>query len=443
MSKKISELPNQTSLDLNDKLVIVRSDEELIGNREAAMGDMYESLDNVHVKGDRLRRPLYESVYSDIRYNRSIVSLRFDDGPIADHTTIFPLLTARNLVASFAVISDDVVAGAGLSSVECLEMQEAGMEFCGHSKTHGVDPSDFDEFVAETTGARDTLNGLGINISSFVQPGTWVDEHDYDDISKINTKAGRELRNEFAAFFAYIYDEDALYRYSLPHRHRFGVNKLSGDTQTLVQLQARLDAAISLGAGLIILFHTANIDSGGGNISLADFTTFLDYIETQVDTGLLDNLTMTSQLFAQKSSTKINYLYDPDFELSATGAWLGWEIVAGVPQVVGGGRTGNCAQIDGTKYIQQSFATKSMRSCRVKAWAKSSDGTNVTATLRVRDTADVSRLDISESVVVGAVWTEIVLEVGMHIDTPSIHIRLWQTAGAADTLYDDISLEKI
>ena len=199
-------IPRITNYCLSDWLYIM--DDPLGGApswKAMAISDFLEKLDGVYVKGDRLKRPLYESIYSDIRYNRSIVSLRFDDGRIGDHTTIFPLLTARNLVASFALISDRVETPGVtfMSAAQCLELQESGMEMCCHSKSHGTDPSDFAEFVEETTDARDTLNTLGIHTQSFIQPGDWAGEHHYDSIGKINNRAARELRSEFAAFYAY------------------------------------------------------------------------------------------------------------------------------------------------------------------------------------------------------------------------------------------------
>lgn len=445
MSKKISEMPNQVDLNLGDRLTIVRHDEELIRNREAAMGDMFESLDSVYVKGNALNRPLFESVYADIRFNRSIISLRFDDAKRADYDTVFPLLASRDLIGTFFVISNRVqTPGAEYATVaEALEMQEAGMEIACHTKTHGADPADYDEFYEEIIDSRDDLNDLGFHADSLGAPGSWFDTYRFDDIDMIHSKESRLIRSEYAAFFHYISFWDLYsHLHALPHRDRFGNRGTSGEGLSLANLQAQIDRTIQYGGGTQLYFHAENIGAGG-YVSLADFTTFLDYVQTKRDAGLIDDLTVTGEVFAQKSPTKVNQIHDPDFELSVTGTWVGWEIAAGAPEVVGGGRSGNCASVDTTNYIRQFFVTANMRSVRLVAWAKSDDGTNVTAKIRVEDPDDATRLDVSATAVVAGAWTEIVLNFGIHYDTTRFQVILSRTDGDNDVLFDDIELYKV
>lgn len=444
MSKKITGLTELTVLEPTDLLATVDDVSGVPETKKMTAENVFNSLDNVHTEEIVLNRPLYESIYADIRYNRSIVSMRFDDAKRADYETVFPLLAERDLVGTFLVISDKVQTPLGTYATvaEVLEMQEAGMEIVIHTKTHGTNPVDHDDFIAETAGARDTLNTLGFHVDSGSGCGTWTGEYLFDDIDKRLSRAGRLVREEFAAFYSYV-EWDDLYNYihSLPHRDRFGWRGSCGEEKTLAQLQEQVDLTIRYGGGLHLYWHAENIGTVD-HISVADFTSCLDYIQTKRDAGLIDDLTLTSQLFAQKSPTKVNQVHDPGFGLSVTGTWLGWEIAAGAPEVVAGGRSGNCASVDTDNYIRQCFITPNMRSMRLVAWAKSDDATDVTAKIRVKNIAGTA-IDQSATAVVGAAWTEIVLNFGIHYETTAIEVILVRTDGDNDVLFDDISLYKI
>jgi hypothetical protein len=142
---------------------------------------------------------------------------------------------------------------------------------------------------------------LGLNEWSFVQPGSWVGPiYHIDNVNHFGLDPDVFLRQCFDAYEAYAqpFDDIGGGSYFLPRSGRYGVQHITGDDRTLVQLQALLADCIADGQGLELLFHTNIIGSGGGNISWADFTTFLDDVETAVIAGDLIMMTPTQQLFA-------------------------------------------------------------------------------------------------------------------------------------------------
>jgi hypothetical protein len=251
---------------------------------------------------------LHYSVPNLLRYwsgstyaaGQGVLSLRFDDGTTGDFATTYPLLVARNLVAGWAMYRTAINAAGHVTLAQLLTMQAAGHEIMCHSYTHGVDPASFAEFVTETLDASAEMRLLGLNEWSFVQPGSWVGSiYHIDNVNHFGLDPDVFLRICFDAYEAYAqpFDDIGGGSYFLPRSGRYGVQHITGDALTLLNLQALLADCIADGQGLETLFHSANI-GGGGFISLADFTTFLDDVETAVITGDLVVLTPTQQLFA-------------------------------------------------------------------------------------------------------------------------------------------------
>lgn len=232
-----------------------------------------------------------------------MLSLRFDDAPVSDVTYIYPELESRGLVAGFATYYDAIV-GTRLENL--LIMQASGNEIMCHSMTHGDDPVDYDEFEYETKRAAELLRMMGLNVVSFVQPGTWAVAYPTGyNISSTDFYGSTEdllLRAEFKAYEAYCYDWDGIseYGYSLPLGSKWGVKHITGDTQSLATLQSRIDDIITNGEGLEILFHSGQIGAVD-KISNADFESFLDYIVTKVTAGDLVVMTPTQQLYATEA----------------------------------------------------------------------------------------------------------------------------------------------
>lgn len=227
-----------------------------------------------------------------------VLSIRFDDGHWDDFATIFPLLTARGLTAGFAVPRTSIGGAGKPNTAQFLTMQTAGMEIMCHSWMHGADPTTWAEFDYETTAAGDEMRLLGFNIDSWVQPGTWIGAFAIGPAA-IGGPLDYHLRASYPSYMAYAIPFDAGgNRYNLPYSTPYGMQPCAGDTQTLAQLNTLLANLIAEGRGATPLFHAANIGSGGGHISWADFTTWLDNVQIAVAGGNLTVLTPTQAMFA-------------------------------------------------------------------------------------------------------------------------------------------------
>lgn len=324
------------------------------------------------------RSALYrDSVFGGATYDRAVVALRFDDGPAADYTTVYPLLTARALPAMFALVTSFLDQAGKLTTAQALEMQTRGMEMASHSATHSADPANLAAFIAEAITTKATLEAAGLRVDSFVQPGPWVSGYLFDTEADFETPEGRALRRTYAAVEAYLTDDYVNSQKPLPAARRYGVNHRTASDLSLASCTGAIDNAIIYGGMVEFVCHASDLDTGG-HMSLADFTTLLDYIVTKRDAAQIDVLTPTGALYARKSLSKVNLFGDPDFALSTTAAPVFWR-KAGSPTIevaVGVGGS-NAAKTSDTNYWLQSFNAVALRTITVEAMIANS---NVTGT---------------------------------------------------------------
>lgn len=249
--------------------------------------------------------PGYYNAFSGQTYRagQGIVSLEFDDGVTGDYATIYPLLAARGLTAAFAVMNSFIGQSGYLTLAQILAMQAAGHEFICHTDTHGTDPVSYEAFKYETLAAAATMWKNGIHATSFAQPGSWSAAYYIDDPAGADVVADSFLRRFFASYMAYDASQYAPgnYWFNLPRTQRNAVPHTAGYALTLAELEALVDACAASGKGCHLLYHTNNLGTAG-NISLADLTTFLTYLQTKVSAGLITVMTPTQQLFAREIS---------------------------------------------------------------------------------------------------------------------------------------------
>lgn len=238
--------------------------------------------------------------YTSSRYptGNGVLSLRFDDGVTRDYSFTYPQLTARSLVAGFAVIRDWINTAKSLTLAQLQIMQTAGMEIMCHSYSHRSDPTGLSEFTIETAIAVKEMRMMGLNIDSWVQPGTWTGDYFtmmHSGTTFFGTPEDNIMRNYFKAWEGYRSNTDRVL--PITGDNRYGAQHYTGDGMSLVALKVLVDSCITNQKGLEILFHSNNIGAVG-KISEADFTSFLDYVQTKVTAGTLTVLTPTQQLFA-------------------------------------------------------------------------------------------------------------------------------------------------
>lgn len=278
------------------------SDPEILANRLVGMWSCNNEAyyNSFSIRPYSTQSPVidYSTRYTGITYpsGNGVLSLEFADNVIRDYTYTYPELTDRSLTAGFSVVRKLLVGGAARITVaQARTMQAAGMEMICHG--WGEDPETYAEFVKEVQQSVHELNLIGLDASSFIIPGEWT-VYPADDGSWMGSPEGLMLRAYYMGLFGLFADFDTGSYYNLPITKPYDYKLVAGDTLTLVQLTAHIDAIIAGGLGMLIGFHSVNIGSGGDNISEADFESFLDYVETKVGLGTLTVLTPTQQLFA-------------------------------------------------------------------------------------------------------------------------------------------------
>ena len=238
-------------------------------------------------------------------YGNGVISLRFDDGNEDDHYFIYPLLVARNLKAGFSVIRNRINVAGSTSLTQILEMQSNGMEILCHSFSHGADPGNYDNFYHETAQAVSEMRTCGIKIDSFSEPGNWNPGYYWNlmlntgqwGTSSFWETPGDELLNKcFFGWTGFIQNPDR----NLPITGQFreGANHYTGDGMSLVDLEASVDWCIQNHKGREFGFHSGSYIGQPGYITKADFTSFLDYIQSKILAGTLTVLTPTQSLYA-------------------------------------------------------------------------------------------------------------------------------------------------
>jgi len=237
-----------------------------------------------------------------------VLSIRFDDIHERDYDYVYPLFMTRGMVGGFAVVEDWIGGVNRVTLAQLLEMQAAGNEMMGHSKTHGDDPVDYDEFEEEVKSATNRMRMMGLNIVNFVCPGTWNDSYPtgykVDSTDFYGSPEDLLLRAEFKAYEAYLlvdHYDGGYYHFDLPRSSVWGVRHASGDKWSLATLQDYIDDMITSGYGGELLFHSTMFDRDG-YLTKANFENFLDYVATKVTAGDLKVMTPTQQLYATEAA---------------------------------------------------------------------------------------------------------------------------------------------
>ena len=239
---------------------------------------------------------------------QAVISLRFDDGRIEDYEYVFPQLASRGLVGGFAIVRKlilDYPTTTRMSLPQMLTMQAAGNEMMAHSYNHDVDPLDYEAFYFETVTAAEEMRSLGLNIASFVAPGTWTisypDGYKIDSSLFFNSPEDLLLRANFLAYEAYgafPFDGQGWGYWQLPIASPYGGSKVAADTYNFSIMKTRIDNAISAGEAVEFQWHSVNLGVDG-YMSKSDFEAVLDYLEEKIAEGALLVMTPTQQALAK------------------------------------------------------------------------------------------------------------------------------------------------
>lgn len=374
-----------------------------------------------------------------IGQNKAAIALRFDDWQNSMKGTIRPLLTARQIPFSLVLISrwqTAVAWGNTATPADLTSWVGYGAEvFC-----HGLDHQDYIGYQGlydNVVGAKseietllptvrvqgfsipgiDTSYGPADNPSSQVTPDQRGSQYPYDRLSQPGDwygPAGRLLMSHYP-----LVESDSgpirLPIGSEPNLYMYGRAHLGLDNVTLAQAQLAVDQAIREKCSLRIMGHAGNFGTPG-KMTVAEFTTFLDYLVTKRDTGLLEIVMPSSLPFVTNTTDRLDLMSGWGSLVGATNTSVsGWYKLGGAYNTVsptGGHNNLPYCQIDASggliyspSYIisdatKQGFEGETFE---FRGWAQSVDAGNTSARIDIE--AGGTSWTVGKTFVVGAALT--------------------------------------
>jgi len=393
---------------------------------------------------------------------KGVVALRFDDYQTAFGKEIYPLLIERGLPASMALISRFNTAqswGKGTTWDQVRNWNRNGVEIW----SHGTDHKDYSSqgyagLYSQIVSSKVEIEAQNIKVVGFALPGVAPSTKNlpYDGLTKpsdYNGKVGSLLMQTYALSEAYAYPPPRI----LPTKVYHGLNHhtVSDGKGTLWNSKEAINIAIKNKSGIELMCHTSNLGKPG-NMTLAEFTTLLDYIKTQWDNGSIEVLTPSGLFFADPNSSKrLRIEQDGSFEgltVANSGAWKGTNSWTGKTMETGVGRTGEkFLRIDSS--ITNSGVTQKISSLdelRVlgeqfvfEGWARAYGKGSTTGIIEIKDYNNSNKLKITNKVVCnGSSWRRVRFVFSIPPNTNTIALSLYRIAGTSID-WDDISIKKI
>lgn len=276
------------------------------------------------------------------------VAMRFDDWQNSFKSTFYPLLKARGIPASMALISEfsSAVWGNTTTWDDIRDFNENGVEIFCHGRDHN-DYIGYEGLYANVVTAKETIEAQAMKVQGFALPGV-------TEIYSTEQRGNARPYNGLTAMSDYNSPEGGLIMQTypiseaygpgsfreMPNRMLHGSNHVTLNLVTLAVAKANVDYAIATKTCLRFMTHAGEIGTGGGNMSLADWTTFLDYLVTKRDAGLLEILTPSGLSFADRSTNRVDLLQGGDF--------LGIDnVTPGLWKNIGTGATNRTYQVGG------------------------------------------------------------------------------------------------
>lgn len=405
-------------------------------------------------------------VYSGIRVPGGAVSLRFDDSRATDFSETFPELKSRFLPFGLGTIKQALDKGDGgngtyLTRAHLTEMQECGAEIMLHAegdinKGELVGHETLPPRVAFEALLNEDLTNLregGYNVDSFVQPGEWTGIWNFTTAANWEGVASL-VREKLSAAEAYLENPNVTFNaaVALPFLKPYGQTYIGGDEATLGQLEGYVNECIQYGAGAEFVFHSAQIGQAG-QISLANFVSFLGYLKTKREQGVLDVLTPTALRYAVHGE-RINLLQRGGFEQYAAGAIHNqtepdiWKIEGGT------GATVNATTAHtGTKSMEcesgnasaQLLRGDGLRTVLFEGFVRDTEAGPHEARIILRGQnkagTQVQNRDVGPTGITNAGWTQILVPTSVKNTVRTF--KVWPFTHAGKLLWDDCALYKI
>lgn len=206
------------------------------------------------------------------RTNTPAVIIKFDDGNMSDYIYSYPLLKAKNMVATSYIVSDLIGSNTCMTTENIKELNNNGWAIANHAKSHSymtllTEQQVYDEF----NNCQIFLDGLGLTKSSkdITVPG---------GATNSAILAALALWGERTKILG---DNGYTNRYEVEfpsNINAFGIQ----NNETVAQVKTYIDLAISKGEVAVLQLHQlveSNADASTKWL-VSQFTEILDYIES-------------------------------------------------------------------------------------------------------------------------------------------------------------------
>jgi hypothetical protein len=343
--------------------------------------------------------------------NMGVVALRFDDWQAAFKANIFSMLTSRGLPAGYAMISRfDQQPGwtDGVTTADVVEWNQNGIEIHSHGTNHR-DPSPQGDagLIDQIVQSKAEITAWGVKCQGWMQPGATQlgAERPYGQSASfgdLTNRAGQLIRQTYP--FSEM-EVDGVRR-NLPHGAFHGLDHVTvSDGMSLADAKSNVDDAVSYKNGVELMCHAGNLGTKG--MSLSDFAELLDYVVAKRDAGLVEVLTPSGLMFADRSTQRLDLLFDNTFDAMKTGVSSDetpWKVVwtTGITVQTSGGHSGrqfmrwpskatNLINQRSEDLIRRNFNGETFI---FEGWARSNGLTPTVSRVMIRDYSDGTRLSL-------------------------------------------------
>lgn len=393
---------------------------------------------------------------------KPVVALRFDDGQDAFSTNVYPLLLARGIPASMALIACGPGVQPWFSTTTWDNVRtwnRNGIEMWCHGYDH-TQKVGYSGRVLDIVTSKELIEAQDIKCQGWAMPGnTQTDptEEVFDGLPYASnytspTTTWQLLHRTYALTEAY---GRGVLR-TLPCGRYHGLDHYTvSDGVTLAQAQAYIQEAIDRGLGIELMCHSYWLDTPD-HMTLSDFTALLDWIKAKWDDGEIEILTPSGLCFADSSSNhRLDLVRSGGFEGQTSADIAPWINTSGNPAITvetDGGHSGtNYLRIPSTVATTVQQRTYTLQTLGLggetflfEGWARTVGATSTTAKVIIQDYGDTSRLNISffDAVAPAAGWKRLRKAFTLHPDTDTLIVAVQRSSGAGVD-WDDISIRKV
>lgn len=206
--------------------------------------------------------------FDEISYNRGVkagVMFRFDDGPVSQYNSVFPLFRSHNVRATLYIPNTYPGTGGYVTWDNLRSMQTAGWTIGNHADHTDLTTLNQAQQEAALTTCRDALIAQGLTGGRYVSYplGNW------NETTLLAMAAAGMLTG------ADNYAPSSLHNYISPLDWHLIGSAATDNTTAVATLTGYIDDAIA--GGTVVGFHFHDI-GGASDMSLANLTTLLEYV---------------------------------------------------------------------------------------------------------------------------------------------------------------------